>query len=409
LSGEAKIRYFAWEVGGFGPEFFSPKKSRREKMSNRDTVTLCAVGDVVAFHNDPESAFEHVGPILREADITFAQNERSYTSRAEIFSRRGGQDLTTAKNAEALKLGGFDVISFASNNCMHLGFDAMLETIDVLKKLGFTVIGAGRNLEEARKPAIIERKGTKVAFLAYVSVMRPAYAAGLERPGCAPLRVWTLYHQIDYQPGTPPQILTFPKKEDLEAVIAEVKKAKKLADVVALSLHWGIHFVPNAPIAMYQKEVAHAVIDAGADIILGSHPHQLNGIEVYKGKPIFYSMGNFIFDYPHDVLKKAIKEDEHMANLLNHYGWRLDPEWDIYSFPPESRKSMIVKCNIVSKKIQRACFLPILINKKAQPQTVSRKDKNFDELFHYMKEITENQGLETEFSIEDNEIVVSLT
>jgi len=376
-------------------------------MTEKNVVNLCAVGDIAAFHKDPESAFEYVGPILREADITFAQNERHYSERTDIAPRGGFTELTSPKHAEAFKLGGFDVISFASNHCMDLGPEIMLETVSVLKKLGFAVIGVGKNIEEARKPAIIERNGTKIAFLAYASVLRTGYNATPERVGCAPIRAWTLYHQIDYQPGTPPQIITFPYKDDLEALLDDVKKAKAQADIVVLSFHWGIHFL-HSVIAMYQKEVAHAAIDTGADIILGHHPHQLKGVEVYKGKPIFYSMGNFAFDLDYEVLNEWQRQSPDFNALLNHYGWKFSPGWTMYPFPPESRKSMIVKFNIADKKIQRASFMPVLINQKAQPKAVPREDKNFDELFEYMKDITASQELKTEYSIEGDEIVVSL-
>ncbi len=379
-------------------------------MPEKVAVTLCAVGDVIASHKDPDIAFEYVGPILREADITFAQNESNYTDRRDVAPVRGViTEVTSRKNAEALKLGGFDVMSFASNHCMDLGSDIMLETVEVLRKLGIAVVGVGRNLEEARRPVIIERKGTKVAFLAYASVLRTGYNAGPERPGCAPMRAWTLYHQADYQPGTPPQILTFPYKDDLEALIQDVKKAKAQADIVALSLHWGIHLL-HATLATYQKEVAHAAIDAGTDIILGHHPHLLKGIEVYKGKPIFYSMGNFAFYSPLELRLERRKQSAEAAGLWDLYGRKLDlkSEWTLYMFPEECRKSMIVRCNIVENKIQRVSFLPVLINQKAQPQVAPAGDESFNELLQYVKEITESQGLETKYMVEGGEIVVSL-
>jgi poly-gamma-glutamate synthesis protein (capsule biosynthesis protein) len=377
------------------------------KMAGKDTISLCAVGDVVAFLEDPVSGFEYVGPILREADIAFAQNERHYSERKDIIPEGGFTELTTPKHAEALKLGGFDVMSVASNHSLDLGPKVMLETIEILRNLGIQVIGAGRNIKEARKPAIIECRGITVGFLAYASVLRSGYHAGPNRPGCAPMRAWTHYHQIDYQPGTPPQILTFPHKEDLEAVIQDVRKVRSEVDVLAVSFHWGIHFY-HAEIAMYEKEVAHAVIDAGADIILGHHPHLLKGIEVYKGKPIFYSMGNFIFDLPYEVAKEWESKSDYFVMELKLYGWKLDPEWTRYAYPPESRKSMIVKCHIIDKKIRRVSFLPVLINQKAQPQVVSRKDNNFDEFLDYINDITRSQDLKTKFSGEGNEIVVSL-
>ena len=123
-------------------------------MAEKKITTLCAVGDVVAFYSNPESAFEHVGEILRGADITFAQNERHYSgkrTREDMSTQVGFTEMNTPQNAEALKLGGFDVISFASNHSMDIGPETMLETVHVLKNLGFAVIGAGKNIAEARK------------------------------------------------------------------------------------------------------------------------------------------------------------------------------------------------------------------------------------------------------------------
>ena len=135
-----------------------------------ENVWLYAVGDVAAFFKEPESMFAHTAPLLNEADITFCQNERHYTNRYseehDLVPSATFTEVTRREHAAALKLGGFDVLSFASNHCMDLGPDAMLETITVLRENGFTVIGAGKNIEEARKPAILERKRTKVAFLA---------------------------------------------------------------------------------------------------------------------------------------------------------------------------------------------------------------------------------------------------
>ncbi len=374
-----------------------------------EKVSLCAVGDVTGFFKDPESAFEYTSSVLKEADITFAQNERHYTLKSDAAPPIGNSEITTPENAErTFKPCGFDVMSFASNHCMDLGADIMMETVDALRKIGINVIGAGWNIAEARKPAIFERKGTRVGFLAYCSVMREGYQAGPERAGCAPMRALTLYNQVDFQPGTPPVILTFPNKDDLQAMLEDIKKVKAEVDVLVVSFHWGIHFA-RASIATYQKEVGHAVIDAGADMILGHHPHVLKGIEVYKGKPIFYSMGNFAFDYPLEELEHRMKQGTHILRLMDLYDWKIDPEWSNYAWAPESRKSMIVKCDIVDKKIQRASFLPVLINQKAQPQVVTRQDKRFEEMLQNMQDLTESQGIKTRFSVEGDEIVVSLT
>ena len=160
---------------------------------------------------------------------------------------------------------------------------------------------------------------------------------------------------------------------------------------------------------MYQQEVAYAAIDAGAEIILGHHPHQLKGIEVYKGKPIFYSMGNFAMDLQHEVYLEWKKISPYFANLTAYHGWEPEPDWPMYNFPPEGRYSMIARCEIADNKVQKAYFLPVLINQKAQPKQVLREDKEFDGFFEYIKEISEEQGLKTKFSIEGDKIVVDLT
>ncbi|MBI4191874.1 MAG: CapA family protein [Betaproteobacteria bacterium] len=372
-----------------------------------NSVSLCAVGDVTAFFKDPESMFVHTGAILNEADITFGQNERHYTNRySEEHDLMPGVPMTEVcplEHAAALKRGGFDVMSFASNHCMDLGPDAMLDTVAALRNNGFTVIGAGKNIEEARKPAIFERKGTKIAYLAYCSVLRSGWEAGINRPGCAPMRASTFYKQIDYQPGTAPAIITLPHREDLEALKEDIRKVRPLVDVVVVSFHWGIHFTRGV-LAMYEREVAHEAIDVGADLILGHHPHILKGIEVYRGKAIFYSMGNFAFDLPLSVRKAREKRLEekffHDVKADSEYA-----EW--YSWAPDSRRSMIVKCRISNKKIEKASFLPVLINNKAQPVVISGEDE-FQEALEDIKELSTSQGLNTRFSTEDREIVVGL-
>src|SRR3990172_12505325 len=223
-----------------------------------DSVSLYAVGDVAAFFKNPESMFAHTSSILNEADITFGQNERHYTDRYTERDLLPGVPITEISplaHAAALKLGGFDVMSFASNHCMD--------------------------------------------------------------PGCAPMRASTFYQQVDYQPGTPPEIISVANRDDLAAAIEDIKKAKASADIVVVSFHWGLHHM-RGTLAMYEREVAHAVIDAGADLIVGHHPHVLKGIEVYKGKAVFYSMGNFAFDLPLSVRTQRQKKlgAKHAFNKL---------------------------------------------------------------------------------------------
>src|SRR5262249_29219287 len=219
---------------------------------------------------------------------------------------------------------------------------------------------------------------------------------------------YTHYLQTDYQPGTAPKILTFPYPDDLEAMLDDIAAAKAQCDLLSVSYHWGLHGVKGA-LADYQTEVAHRAIDAGADLIIGTHPHRLKGIEVYKGRPIFYSLGNFCFDQPRWVLDEGRRRSpEHKAHMDN-YGWTYDPEYEEwYAVPPENRKSMHVQIDVVDKRIDRVAFLPIMINQRAQPQILSRDDARFDDVVSYVQEITDSQHLGTQYSVEGDEVVVTL-
>src|SRR5262245_21512834 len=232
-------------------------------------LRLCAVGDVTAFHKEPESGYAFVEPVLAGMDVVIGQNERHYTTRSDIFPIGGFTERTAPEHAAALKLGHYDVLTFASNHLLDLGPDVLLETIANLRANGFTVVGAGATIDEARAPAFIERDGTRFGFLAYCSVLRPNYEAGPTSPGAAPMRAYTHYHQRDWKPGTAPRIVSFPVREDLEALLDDVRRAKAECDVLTVSMHWGLNGV-TAAIPDYELEVAHAAIDAGADVIHGS-------------------------------------------------------------------------------------------------------------------------------------------
>ena len=187
--------------------------------------------------------------------------------------------------------GFLTVVSFAGATTVQVGGmdwgkDGFFDTIDNLRAAGLAVVGVGAEITAARAPVIVEAKGVRTAFLAYSSILPMNYWAEADRPGCAPMRAHTVYEQIEHdQPGTPARVHTYAHRQDLAALTADIAKARALADVVVVSLHWGIHFVP-AVLADYQHEVAHAAIDAGADLILGHHAHIMKGVEVYKGKTI---------------------------------------------------------------------------------------------------------------------------
>ena len=368
-------------------------------------IVLYAAGDVGPDRADPGSIFNHVTGVLSHGDIAFCQLEVNLSRRG--VGPLGQENARDPKIAAAIKEAGFNVVSFASNHCLDTGLDAFLDTIDNLKKQRLAVIGVGRNIEEARTPAIIECKDTKVAFLAYNSILKKDYWAEQNRPGCAPLRAWTLYEQIEPDaPGTPCRTHTFPYKDDLKAMAADIRKAKSQADLIIVSMHCGIHFAP-AIIAEYQREIAHAAIDSGADLILQHHAHILKGIEIYAGKVIFYGLCNFALEV-HFMTKEFTQSTRFKEVEKN-----LKPDWNppypdypSYPFHPDSRKTLLAKCVISKRGINKVSFLPVYINKQGEPEILSPADERFGEVVRYMEEITRDQDMDTEFIIEGDEVII---
>ena len=369
-----------------------------------DDIVLYAVGDIAPDREDPGSIFQHVAGILSGGDIAFCQLEAVLSERGTPLPQARLPCRGKPQIGRAIKDAGFDVVSFASNHCMDWGREAFFDTISALGKEGLSVIGVGKNIEEARKPAIIECKGTRIAFLAYNSILPQGYWANVDRPGCVPMRAFTLYEQVEHdQPGTPCRVHTFPHRDDLNAMVEDIRKAKFQADVVIVSMHWGIHFIP-AVLADYQRDMAWVAIDSGADLILGHHAHILKGIEVYAGKVIFYSLCNFALDLR--APKELLERPGHREIEVLNPDWKPDPEYPTYFMPPDSRKTIIAKCIISNKQIKSVSFLPTYINKQSQPQVLVSGDQRFGEVIEYMEEITRDQGLETRYTVQGDEVVI---
>jgi poly-gamma-glutamate capsule biosynthesis protein CapA/YwtB (metallophosphatase superfamily) len=259
---------------------------------------IYVVGDVGPCRRDPSTIFDQVRSTLTAGDLGICQLEPALSKRGNAMPQARLAMRSDPAAAAAIHGAGFHTVSFASNHCMDWGSEAFFDTIDALRAADLTPIGVGANIHEARKPAWFDRKGARVAVLAYNSILPIGYWAEANRPGCVPLRASTLYEQIEHdQPGTPARTHTFANRGDLDAMCEDIRRAKASADVVIVMVHWGIHFVP-AVLADYQREAAHAAIDAGADLIAGHHPHLLKGVEVYRGKVVLYSLGNFALDLP---------------------------------------------------------------------------------------------------------------
>jgi len=243
-------------------------------LARAEPVTLLFAGDImlddgpgqtIAKGGDPLAPF---AAVLADADYRIGNLECPVASSGQAHASK---IVTFRADPRALSIlpGRFDAVSLANNHSGDYGHDAFNATMQHLDQTGIAYFGGGRNLAEAHKPLWIERKGLKIAVLGYNEFKPRAFAAGPDWPGVA----WS---EDDY-------------------VIADIRAAKAAgADLVIPFMHWG--WEKETQPSERQKTFARKMIDEGAALVVGSHPHVTQGAEIYKGKPIVYSLGNFVFD-----------------------------------------------------------------------------------------------------------------
>lgn len=369
-----------------------------------DQLILYAVGDVAPNRNNPGSMFTGVQSLLSTGDFVFGQMETNLSNHGSRVPHARLPMRADPAVAKAIKNCGFNIMSFAGNHCMDWGGEAFINTLETLNEEGIHICGAGIDIKAARQPALLKRKNVRVAVLAFSSILPFGYWAESNRPGCSPMRSHTYYEQVEHdQPGTPARIHTFLNREDREALMLDIRRVRDKADIVLVSMHWGIHFIPVV-IAEYQKELAHTMIEAGADIILGHHPHILKGVEYYAGKPIFYSLGNFAIEQP----------SAFMENLENDRGFReireLTPGLNAkrrYMMPSDTRMTVIVKCRLSGLGLSEVKVIPCYINDDSEPEILTETDPRFGKVMDYLQGITDQEKLNVEFVSDCGEVNIT--
>lgn len=278
-------------------------------------VTLSAVGDIrldgpvgeiISRGQDPASAIKS----SLEADIVFGNLECPLTKRG-TKQPKTWNFRAPAKNLESLKEAGFNLLNIANNHSWDYGETGFLDTLAALEKNKMTFVGGGENRQEAEKLRVAVVNGLRVGFLGFTSTFPQEAWAKTNKPGVA---------YSDY--GRVPEV---------------IQAARPDCDVLVVSFHGGTELAtePND----IQKSFAHAAVDAGADLILGHHPHVLQALEVYEGKPILYSLGNFLFVSP----------------------------------TPETKTTVIARATLSAAGVDRIDFLPIDTN-WGRPKTGGEKE-----------------------------------
>ena len=258
-----------WRSTATGALFFLASAA-----SHAEPVTLLFAGDLMLADDPGQTIAQGGDPLAPFATILEAADYR--IGNLEVPIAAGGQPhaskiVTFRADPRVVSAlhGRFDAVSLANNHSGDYGHDAFVETMQHLANAGIAYFGGGRNLAEAHRPLWIEKNGLKIAVLGYNEFKPRAFQAGPTWPGVA----WS--------------------EDDL--VISDIRAAKTAgADLVIPFMHWG--WEKETQPSERQKTLARKMIDAGAALVVGGHPHVTQGAEIYQGKPIVYSLGNFVFD-----------------------------------------------------------------------------------------------------------------
>jgi poly-gamma-glutamate capsule biosynthesis protein CapA/YwtB (metallophosphatase superfamily) len=314
-------------------------------------ISVTATGDSLITMRMPpyqDEPFTGMLDLIQSCDVAFTNMEMvlSNYEGSPVVESGGGNLSADPAVAEDLMAMGFNMTAFANNHTLNYGEYGCLTTLEVLEDLGFPCAGAGRNLEEARKPVYLDTTSGRVGLVACASTFAPGQRAGSQwgglpgRPGLNPQRFDTLFvvdqehmdaiKTIAERTGAeksrafrewlgfqiPPKregefhfsdkafivgdefgIRTEANKKDLAGNMAAIRQAAATSDLTLVSIHAHEQAAERWLPADFIIEFAHAAIDNGADMVIGHGPHLLRGLEIYKGKPIFYSVANFIFQF----------------------------------------------------------------------------------------------------------------
>lgn len=294
--------------------------------------------------------------------------------------------------APSLREAGIELVTVANNHALDHGAEGLSETLSSLRHVGIAAVGGGRNVEEASRPALVPFAGATVAVLGIACTLPPGFAAGVLRPGVAPVRVKSRLLldavTLDEQPGMAPWVETEPIEQDVLVAERWVAAAREEADLVVLHVHWG---VPNGwcaafqgPLADYQRPLGRRLVEAGADLVVGHHPHVVHGVETYAGGLIAYSLGNFLFH--------GMAEDEGELELSPG-----SPPYDTASLQEGEARLGVILALEWEGRTKSVHFLPTRMNARGEPEFATGTEAE-----HVLGRLAEHSArLGTELEVSD--------
>lgn len=357
---------------------------------------LILSGDLVLDEPEPDYWLSGIAPALRAADLAIGHLEVPHSCRGAELKGDVPAPGAPPAHVPAIARAGFAAVSLAGNHISDLGADGIADTVQALDAAGIAHSGAGATLAAARTPAIIERAGRLIALLSYNCVGPESGWASETQAGCAYVRVET----ADGAPIAPAARLERLDVGSVREMSADIARLRPQADLIVVALHKGIVHTP-ATLAPYEIPLAHAAIDAGADVVSGHHAHIARGIEIYRGRPIFHGLGNGC------VVTRALSPDQsHPARAAwarrrrELFGFEPDPAYTLAPFHPQAVHSLLGRVQLTANGGLRWGFVPVHVEPPGRPVLASAERARLVEA--YIRDITVAAGL-APLSIESGE------
>lgn len=361
-------------------------------------ILIGMVGDLLIDREKPDEALTEVSNLLAAPDILFGNLEAVFTDHPHPAPSVGIPLFPGSRNLDAFSRAGFDVLSMANNHICDAGHEAMLENRARLRAQGIQTCGAGENIDDARQPAILETGGVKVAFLAYASVFPTGYEARSNMAGLVPLRAYDLWRpalENYHVPGTPPIAQTVPDERDLAALELDIRKAREKADLVVASFHWG-DYLRRYHLTDHETRTARWCIDQGADMVIGHHHHALRGMEWYRGKPILYGLGHFVFDLRLTIsaeFKERQAEASSGSDEANNFGVFPREGWPLLPLHPETRMTVLAWARASPTCIRDIGFVPCRLRPDGKVVAVDPDSREGREVVDYLERCIATQKI----------------
>lgn len=361
-------------------------------------------GDLLVDRENPDEAFDLIRDVLAVPDLLTANCECAYASNVEHSPGVTVPVTADPRNVPAIGRAGFDLVTLANNHALDAGHRGMFETREHLEAAGIAHAGTGKNLQDARRPVILRAGDAKVAVCAYASFFPRGYEALDDWPGLAPMRAHNSYRDLlpnVWSPGTPPVCSTIPVQEDLDHLREDIATAKEMADIVVAQFHWGDYKRPFV-LSDHELRTARFAIDHGADAVVGHHHHILRGMQWYRGAPIFYGLGHFVFDLANFRGPKEIVTAGDPLDPETDESYALAPRlgWPLLPWHRDARMTALAWVTLEDARVSRAGFLPCMLNRKGQVYPVDAKSPEGRQVADYIRKGCVTQGLDTDFNID---------